>query len=277
MLSGCTITRNALSCGMPFVETILAIIDICDELVVGDDSTDGTREVLDKMAQSYSKLRVINTPWPIQQYREGAISVVTNQVIDECKEPWTLHVQADEVMHPYLLNKIIAGIEENSVDGFSFLRAQIGRNFQEYHHSGIPSMELAPGSLLRLGRTHMLRSTGDGLQMVVTGGTDKLIDETLPVHLWDISKVFVQNFADRVKNQALIWWGSPDNCARGMWDKDEAAWKAQLEEWDREGYPEIYERTVSPFGDMLPPSLLYWIGKKKYYAREELVNPGGKK
>ena len=271
MISGATIIRNGLSGGIPFAEAICAVLPICDEFIVGDDSTDGTKEELEKLAKKYPKIRIIDTPWPLKEHRENSISYVTNQVLEQCKGDFTIAPQGDEVLGEGYLSIIKEVMESNQYDGIVFNRVQIGRNFQEYHHSGVPADFSAPQGLIRAGRTRTLKSGGDGLGMSV--GSENLFEFKSPapnIQLWDISKCFVHNFPYRSKNCAEIWWHIPDNNRGAFYNRDSEEWFRQIEEWDRVGYPGIYEATASPLQELLPKILHPLIGVKKYYVREEL-------
>ena len=61
-VSGFSYVRNGFTYGYPFIESILSVLPLCDEfiMVVGD-STDGTREAVEKI--NSPKIKIIDTVW----------------------------------------------------------------------------------------------------------------------------------------------------------------------------------------------------------------------
>lgn len=63
-LSGYTIVRNAIKGDYCIRESLLSMLPICDEVVVGDASSDdGTTEMLTVMASKHPKIRVVRQEW----------------------------------------------------------------------------------------------------------------------------------------------------------------------------------------------------------------------
>jgi hypothetical protein len=63
-LGGYVVVRNGISLDYCFAESIRSLLPVCDEVVACDsDSTDGTRRVLEELADREPKLRIINWPW----------------------------------------------------------------------------------------------------------------------------------------------------------------------------------------------------------------------
>ena len=62
MISGFMIAKDLLGQGYPFVEAIASALPICDEFLVSDGySSDGTYEVLQRIAALNSKVRFIKS------------------------------------------------------------------------------------------------------------------------------------------------------------------------------------------------------------------------
>lgn len=57
--------RNGRDLGYCWEEAALSLLPVCDELILCDsDSTDGTREAMERFAERHPKTHVINWPWP---------------------------------------------------------------------------------------------------------------------------------------------------------------------------------------------------------------------
>jgi glycosyltransferase involved in cell wall biosynthesis len=121
MISGFMITKDVLKQGYPFVEAIASALPICDEFLVSDGySTDGTHEVLQKIAAINPKVKVHQQQWPTRK-DVTVLSEVTNQVRSKCQYHYILSVQANEVIHEESA-PLIKALPEMfpSVDTFSF-------------------------------------------------------------------------------------------------------------------------------------------------------------
>ena len=118
MISGFTLVKDALKQGYPFVEAIASALPICDEFLISEGySTDGTYEVIQRIASLNKKVKVFRQHWPVaknrnfigeraqhpdsEQYHKcGAfIGDLTNAVRKKCKYDYIFHVQAGEVVH----------------------------------------------------------------------------------------------------------------------------------------------------------------------------------
>jgi glycosyltransferase involved in cell wall biosynthesis len=99
MISGFMTLKNVLKTGYPFVESIAASLPICDELLISEGySTDGTFEVLEKIAALNRKIKVFRQEWPTtKNYR--VIAVVTNTVRAKCRYDYIFSIQANEIVH----------------------------------------------------------------------------------------------------------------------------------------------------------------------------------
>ncbi len=99
MISGFMPIKNVLGTGYPFVEAIAASLPVCDEFLVSDGySTDGTFEVIEKIATLNKKVRVFRQQWPTS--KEGSVlAEVTNAVRVKCRYNYILSIQANEIIH----------------------------------------------------------------------------------------------------------------------------------------------------------------------------------
>lgn len=121
-ISGYGYVRNGFSYGVPFLESILSVLSICDEFIaVVGDSTDGTREAI--VALNNPKIKIVDTVWDENLKKDGKVfAIQSNTGLSHCTGDWVFHIQADEVIHEKDLPKIVEFIQkynnDTRVDGF---------------------------------------------------------------------------------------------------------------------------------------------------------------
>ena len=99
MISGFMIVKDVLKQGYPFVEAIASALPICDEFLISDGySTDGSFEVLNRIAQLNSKVKVYQYRWP-EKKNITVLADVTNEVRGRCHFEHIFSMQANEIIH----------------------------------------------------------------------------------------------------------------------------------------------------------------------------------
>ena len=99
-LAGIVCVRNGLDLDYSWREAVDSLRGVCDEVVICDcDSTDGTREAMDILADEHSNITLVNYPWtnPINNtlwYPEWI-----NYARQHAKSQHILHLDADEMIH----------------------------------------------------------------------------------------------------------------------------------------------------------------------------------
>lgn len=98
-IGGFSYVRNGFEYGVPFIESILSVLPICDEFIIAiGDSTDGTRQAVENIASN--KIKIIDTVWDMNQRYGGRVfAQQANIALDAVNADWAFHIQADEVMH----------------------------------------------------------------------------------------------------------------------------------------------------------------------------------
>ncbi len=126
-ISGYTIVRNALKLDYPFRESVQSMLPLCDELVINcGDSSDGTRQLCDSLAaESGGKIRVIDSVWETREQSGGfQLKAQSDRALAECRAPWCLYLQADEVLHeedyPRIRSAMSWADGKSEVDGLLF-------------------------------------------------------------------------------------------------------------------------------------------------------------
>lgn len=99
MISGYTVIRNAIKGDYCIKECIESLLPVCDEVVVGEaSSNDGTSEMLTEWASKESKLRIVHQDW-VQPVDDPKWFVKwINKTRAELKYPMQLMLDADEVL-----------------------------------------------------------------------------------------------------------------------------------------------------------------------------------
>lgn len=99
MISGFMIIKNVLKQGYPFVEAVASALPICDEFLISEGySSDGTFEIVEKMAKLNRKIKVFRQEWPSSK-RFSILAEVTNSIRKKCKFDYILSLQANEIIH----------------------------------------------------------------------------------------------------------------------------------------------------------------------------------
>ena len=98
MISGFMIAKNLLKQGYPFVEAIASALPICDEFLISDGySTDGTFELLQKMALLNKKIKVSRYNW-LTTKSLNVLTDATNEVRKKCSFEYIFYIQANEIV-----------------------------------------------------------------------------------------------------------------------------------------------------------------------------------
>ena len=123
-ISGFSMIRNAVLMGYPIVESILSILPLVDEFVIGvGQGDDGTKDLI--LSLNNPKIRVFDTFWDTTKTKGGLIlSEKTNEALDACTHDWCLYLQADEVLHeedcPAIRAALAAAAAQPEVEGLLF-------------------------------------------------------------------------------------------------------------------------------------------------------------
>ncbi|HEY9844263.1 MAG TPA: glycosyltransferase family 2 protein, partial [Candidatus Obscuribacterales bacterium] len=99
-LSAYSYVKNAQRFDYPFIESLLSVMEVCDELVVSYavDSDDDSTAVVEDLAARHSKLRLFaTTVWTTSRTGGETIRLAAEEAMAACSGDWLWHVQADEV------------------------------------------------------------------------------------------------------------------------------------------------------------------------------------
>lgn len=97
-LSGFVVTRNCIENDYCYLQAVLSLASVCDEILVCDsDSTDGTREFLDYLAE-VTKVRIINYPFKEATGDREWYDRWLNYARSHLSHKMMLQLDADEVL-----------------------------------------------------------------------------------------------------------------------------------------------------------------------------------
>jgi hypothetical protein len=113
-VSGFTIVRNAIKLDFPVEASIRSILPVCDEVVVNvgrseDETLDLVRSICDP------RIRIVETEWDMAR-RNTVLGHETLRAMRECRHPWGIYIQADEVLHERGAEELAAAIQRHDGD-----------------------------------------------------------------------------------------------------------------------------------------------------------------
>jgi len=135
-ISICVFIRNNNEGAFCLWESMATLMPIADEYFVLDlGSTDGTWEILKRLAERNPKIRLERGEFPVNPENglvdAGSFAILPNQMIPTCRNDLVLYYQADEIWHEHLMKHFIKRLENlKDFRGFSFWRYQLKDNFQ---------------------------------------------------------------------------------------------------------------------------------------------------
>lgn len=126
-LGGAQFIYNAIECDYPVIESINALKDCCDQVVVVDaGSTDGTQDLLATINAGNCSVLYLDE-WDKHQGRQK-LSYFTNRAIELLNTDWFISIQADEILSECSFDNIRAAIEHATVDSYVCKRWNLWRD-----------------------------------------------------------------------------------------------------------------------------------------------------
>ncbi len=94
-----------------------------EAVCIDDGSTDGTPSLLDSLAGTEARIRVIHTP-------NGGVSRARNRALEEVRGEYILFLDSDDFLHPQTMELCVGRIEKDSSDivAFTYNRPYRTRN-----------------------------------------------------------------------------------------------------------------------------------------------------
>lgn len=153
-LSGYTIVRNAVDLDYCVELAIRSMSAVCNEIVVCDsDSTDGTMELLEKMAQEpefKGRLRIVHYDWPSPKGDNKFLVTWMDHARQFLEYDMQLYLDADEVLHPKA-NQTIRAFTQQKQASLWFTR----HNFWKDAWHLVPEGHCCGSRVVRFGPTSL--------------------------------------------------------------------------------------------------------------------------
>jgi hypothetical protein len=113
-VSGFTIVRNAIKLDFPVEASIRSLLPVCDEVVVNvGRSEDETLALVRSVGDP--RIRIVETEWDMTR-RNTVLGHETLRAMRECRHPWGIYIQADEVLHERGAVELAAAIQRHDGD-----------------------------------------------------------------------------------------------------------------------------------------------------------------
>jgi glycosyltransferase involved in cell wall biosynthesis len=197
-ISGFTFIHNGIDGGYPIVEAIRAVHPYVDEVIVVDmQSTDSTREVLEKLkAENIYKSTQDSIYWGNQA---GATLRQAHNLYKHCSGDIILHFEADEVYSDGLIRNMVSHIHAGH-DDLAVYRLQLEQNFQRCRwYPELVHRVWAKNSDTRK-EGHTTNRHNEAFVLTPNNGNGIL---------WDITNCFRDNWFSRINQQAELWNKEP--------------------------------------------------------------------
>lgn len=136
-ISGFSFVRNGTQLYLPFIESMMSILPICDEFVMAVGIGDEGDETLEKLnGLQEPKLRIVETKWDLKAFPQNTVFAhETDKALAECKGDWLFYIQGDEAIHekylPVIRSACESYIDDPRVEGFLFRYRHF---WGDYHH-----------------------------------------------------------------------------------------------------------------------------------------------
>ncbi|MFZ1322662.1 MAG: glycosyltransferase family 2 protein [Ignavibacteria bacterium] len=122
-ISGFTIVRNGELYAYPYVEAILSILPICDEMIINvGKSDDDTLEIIRSI--DHKKIKIFESDWDMSLKGGEVLSVETNKALEKCTGDWCFYIQGDEVLHEKYYDNVkesmVLNLNKHNIEGLRF-------------------------------------------------------------------------------------------------------------------------------------------------------------
>lgn len=132
-LGGTVFCYNAISQDYHIEETVAALNEVCDEVIVLDaGSTDGSDKLVESLQNKKTKAILCPHKMWVEQKSQRKLSFFTNLCINALTSEWNLNIQADECPHEDSFQYIWDAVHDNSAEGYFCKRINLWGNSQYY-------------------------------------------------------------------------------------------------------------------------------------------------
>lgn len=173
-ISGFTLANDKVAnLYYPYIESIISILPIVDEMVVALDDKEGT--VRKNIEAISDKIRIVETTWDTNKYTDGTIlAQQTDLAKDACTGDWLFYIQSDEVVHEKYLPIIRKRCEQlwkdDEVEGLLF---DYKHFYGDYNHY-LQSHGIYPREIRIIKNKKEIHSWGDAQSFRVIPNFDRI-------------------------------------------------------------------------------------------------------
>lgn len=250
--------KNFIESGYPFIESILSLLPICDSYFVNDGgSTDGTLEALQKLAENYPKIKLMQIPDLEKNVRWDSASEQYNKMIQASPPKcWVFLGNGDELIH----EDDSQNFKEYVLDSEHRI-LRLNRREITYNWGALSGEVYHPARLARnVKGLYMDWNPYGGDEFLYDDGWHdpdrKLIAPFTLYHFWNM---FPFNKMIKIKKDAL--YISPGD-------------KMRVRHWEALKNVEISpSSTPKHIYPHLPALMKGLVGESRYYIRKELFDP----
>lgn len=140
-VSGFTFVRNADKLYIPVKESILSVLDLCDEFIIAlgnNDEDDSTEEIINSIDSD--KIKIVRTVWDSNKYPKNTeYARQTDIAKNACSGDWLFYIQSDEAVHEDDLAEIKSAmhthLNDERVEGFLFNYLHFWGDYKHVHQS----------------------------------------------------------------------------------------------------------------------------------------------
>ena len=297
------IVKDVLKPGYPFVEAIASVLPICDEFLLSEGySTDGTYEVVQRLAKLNKKIKVVRQKWPSKR-SISVIGDVTNSIRQMCQYDYIFSVQANEIVHEDSLRLIEALPEicpQAQTFSFPYLHLywtyKISEEFRLRFSRNLPEI-VATGDAWSLGTSkdfvrseamkslrrprQLLRYVGRGVQWTYADSCGNPLSRAicLPKPIFRYWSLFPRNYIEKCLKHRDMFnlpnFNEVINALEGYVDDAPKFWRLASEMFKGPlafNYPEDLRKTSVGDHPQIMRTLISDSDAKNYYVREELFD-----
>lgn len=250
-LSGFTVVRNNILLDYCVEEAIQSLLNVCDQVVVCDsDSTDGTTELLQRMAEKEPRIKLVNFPWTNPQGVSHHFFVDwLNHAREQIDGRFYIYLDADEILddRPACVDALREAVNQSKslrVDRLNFWKSP-------YHL--IPDGECCGKWCCRMGPKEYSAISDQPLHP----GESKINDEAIQEHRVKIFHLgFLRDqkaFYRKARSVLSIWFNRFDERLESAEKEGKPVWESECGWADR----------IAPYGEEYFPRLAKdWLWKR---------------